>query len=1213
MIRRINQSYLYLCILTMSLVLPQALWAEALEFRKVDRTGIPSGNPITTMNVDWTSRSSVSWPVACSQGKEVSPVSYQSSNSAIATVNANGAVEVKAYSGTVTITATYTGTAASYDPGSYILTIVDDRSDPKDLNFGFSSTTASATYGDEGVTLPSLNMGQLSGAAVTYSSSVQGVATVDNAGSVTIKGAGSTEISASFAGNDYTKPGSASYTLTVAQKEVGLMWGTTEFTYDGNAHAPTATATGLVGNDACTVTVDGAQTNAGSNYIATASALSNANYKLPATNTTTFSIAKAASSVTKVPTANSLTYTGSAQALLTAGTASGGTMNYSLDNKTFTETIPLETNVGSYTVYYKVVGDANHEDAAGGQVVVSIAKATPTVTFASKTANAKMGETYAGQTATTSPEGLVLKYSSTNTAVATVNESTGAVSLVGAGSTTIKASFEGNTNYNAAEDSYTLTIAKDDAVSADLSFSSQTATATYGDASVTTPTLSNPHQLSLTWSSSKESVATVNSSGAVTIKGAGQTVISAAFAGNDSYSAATISYTLTVNKAAATVTFASKTANAKMGETYAGQTATTSPEGLVLKYSSTNTAVATVNESTGAVSLVGAGSTTIKASFEGNTNYNAAEDSYTLTIAKDDAVSADLSFSSQTATATYGDASVTTPTLSNPHQLSLTWSSSKESVATVNSSGAVTIKGAGQTVISAAFAGNDSYSAATISYTLTVNKAAATVTFASKTANAKMGETYAGQTATTSPEGLVLKYSSTNTAVATVNESTGAVSLVGAGSTTIKASFDGNTNYNAAEDSYTLTVSKADAVEVELSFASDKVTATYGDGTVSAPSLNNPQQLSLTWSSSNVNVATIGNNNKIQIVGAGQTVISAAFAGDDTYQAKTVSFTLTVNKAAVTVTFDTEAETATLGEPFTSPKATITPRDLQLVYSSTDKYIAKVEGSTGEVTLRGVGTVKITATFKGSDNYESASASYELTVLEGTLPPPTLEPIVKEEDYWMDEEFFINADGSEVDLSNTIINDILFTLKNQSSPEGDGYDTEEKCIVINIPTSASTLDALLANGVEPGSEEYASQFTGMTFMVPPGDGYVIVTSQEAEGAYLMAKVGDSEPVAIHMEEMGDYDIPYLSDEITFVYLWKAGTGFSNDVRTRGKKTMSDVKVRGVSHKSKGRSGIQQVYDDAAIDQPWYDLSGQRITKPVKKGVYIHGNRKVVIK
>jgi hypothetical protein len=313
------------------------------------------------------------------------------------------------------------------------------------------------------------------------------------------------------------------------------------------------------------------------------------------------------------------------------------------------------------------------------------------------------------------------------------------------------------------------------------------------------------------------------------------------------------------------------------------------------------------------------------------------------------------------------------------------------------------------------------------------------------------------------------------------------------------------------------------------------------------------------------------------------------------------------------VEFDTESETATLGEPFTSPKATITPRDLQLVYSSSDKYIAKVEGSTGEVTLRGVGTVTITATYKGSDNYESASASYELTVLEGSQYEPTLDPIVKEEDYSMDEEFFINADGSEVDLSNTIINDILFTLKNQSSPEGDGYDTEGKCIVINTPTLTSTLDALLASGVEPGSAEYANQFTGLTFLVPAGDGYVIVTSQEAENAYLMVKVGANEPVAIHMDEMGDYDIPYQSDEITFVYLWKGGSDINSSTGTRGKKTAVDIRIRRVSHKSKGHSGIQQVVYDTTADQPWYNLRGQRISQPVKKGVYIHGNKKVVIK
>ena len=124
MIRRFNQSYLYLCIIAISLILPQALRAESLDFMKVDGSGVPDGIPITTMSVDWTSRSSVSWPVACFQGKEISPVSYQSSNSAIATVNADGTVEVKAYSGTVSITATYTGGGASYAPGSFELQLL---------------------------------------------------------------------------------------------------------------------------------------------------------------------------------------------------------------------------------------------------------------------------------------------------------------------------------------------------------------------------------------------------------------------------------------------------------------------------------------------------------------------------------------------------------------------------------------------------------------------------------------------------------------------------------------------------------------------------------------------------------------------------------------------------------------------------------------------------------------------------------------------------------------------------------------------------------------------------------------------------------------------------------------------------------------------------------------------------------------------------------
>ncbi|MBR5958669.1 MAG: bacterial Ig-like domain-containing protein [Salinivirgaceae bacterium] len=83
--------------------------------------------------------------------------------------------------------------------------------------------------------------------------------------------------------------------FTIAAKEVELVWSTAAFTYNGTAQAPSATvASGsLCGSDECNVTVSGAQTNAGTSYTATATALDNANYALPAANTKEFAIGKA--------------------------------------------------------------------------------------------------------------------------------------------------------------------------------------------------------------------------------------------------------------------------------------------------------------------------------------------------------------------------------------------------------------------------------------------------------------------------------------------------------------------------------------------------------------------------------------------------------------------------------------------------------------------------------------------------------------------------------------------------------------------------------------------------------------------------------------------------------------------------------------------------------------------------------------------------------
>ena len=82
-----------------------------------------------------------------------------------------------------------------------------------------------------------------------------------------------------------------------------------------------------------------------------------------------------------------------------------------------------------------------------------------TVIFASATQSAQVGVEFTAPTATVSVEGKAVTYESSDTSVATVNASTGAVTLVAAGTAVIKAKFAGDTSYNPAEGSYTLTVA----------------------------------------------------------------------------------------------------------------------------------------------------------------------------------------------------------------------------------------------------------------------------------------------------------------------------------------------------------------------------------------------------------------------------------------------------------------------------------------------------------------------------------------------------------------------------------------------------------------------------------------------------------------------------------------------------------------------------------------------------------------------------------
>lgn len=110
----------------------------------------------------------------------------------------------------------------------------------------------------------------------------------------------------------------------------------------------------------------------------------------------TVAMAKANSTFSKLPSDPDLHYTGEMQALLVAGETTCGTIWYKLDDGEWTTTIPTEINAVGHNVYYKIVGDDNHNDLVDDEtqkLYVTIARANSLVTAPT----AKTGLTYNGE------------------------------------------------------------------------------------------------------------------------------------------------------------------------------------------------------------------------------------------------------------------------------------------------------------------------------------------------------------------------------------------------------------------------------------------------------------------------------------------------------------------------------------------------------------------------------------------------------------------------------------------------------------------------------------------------------------------------------------------------------------------------------------------------------------------------------------------------
>jgi len=315
-----------------------------------------------------------------------------------------GVLSYQLSAGNVSDTATWTVTASCANYQSFTLAVtltLIARDEQTGFKFENNTTSVTKTYGDEDFTIAA--SGGATGSSVTYTSSDETVAKVDEDGKVTIVGAGITTIKAKASETADFEEKEISYTLTVKPKTLAkddlTYSGSITKVYDGSTNAPSGLTvsvdpSSLVNGD--TLTVNGtlkfnsANVGEASEITFIPTAITTGNYTLAATEALT--IRSASITAKEVTLTSGINATNRSYAkdnktvALTKGTlaftglVSGETLDVNIPD---TGTI-FDTKVGTYNVTYSGVTlkDGTTGKASNYKLVGSLPTVTVTISKA---------------------------------------------------------------------------------------------------------------------------------------------------------------------------------------------------------------------------------------------------------------------------------------------------------------------------------------------------------------------------------------------------------------------------------------------------------------------------------------------------------------------------------------------------------------------------------------------------------------------------------------------------------------------------------------------------------------------------------------------------------------------------------------------------------------------------------------------------------------
>lgn len=634
-----------------------------------------------------------------------------------------------------------------------------------------------------------------------------------------------------------------------------------------------------------------------------------------------------------------------------------------------------------------------------------------------------------------------------------------------------------------------------------------------------------------------------------------------------------------------------------------------------------------------------------------------------------------LSFAEATITKELVAGTIDLQTITKPEDLdasAITYASSDDTTAKVEGN-TIHLYKTGEVTITATSAATDKYAAGTASYKLIISDSRKDAALAVKAnpVKVKLGDDiYDLASNITCDNGLnseTFKYTSSDNSYTIVDN---LIQISKIGTTTITAKFGGNDSYKPAEVSYTFEVEDPHTTDADFKFAAESYSADLAEAAAgivtfnAADVLQNPHSLNVTYTISPASAnATIGETDGEALIEvSGTYTITATAAANDTYKETTATCTLNVTNGNETIITFIPQEDHGLGKekgnnqsPDEMKKSFVTIAsgnawfnseenafcfyqayqswNNKTTISTTEGYITKIEfiGSSSKYSLKYLECDD--TNFVADDYYASWTGSAQSVTFTTTQQTHATQIIVtvevpKAKNYTLDETKTDNIietyENANVTLQRTLSKDywntfcVPFALDAEQVAQYFGEGTQLRTYEGNCNNNIvyfATVDNIKA---------------GKPYIMKPGN--AVVQNPTFEGVSMVATgldengnpqaVGDASTVQMK----GIYNQILLKTDKTELFLGDNDLFYypidDIDARTIGGLRAYFIVPQGTDIKKLRANldgtptSLDTIFDTEESNAPVYNLQGQCVgnsLRALKSGIYIQNGKKVVVK